>query len=297
MQIQIVEKSAKNQFKEVIELDRDIITLGRGRPQKGFVQLPPCGGRLISKIHCSIFRERQDWFIQDGAIGGERSHNGVRLNGERIAGPVKLEIGQVFVLLLPPPCEIQLQVVDAFDPLEDTLTPALEQLAQEGFSPPVVEELRGAIAHLHRDLTENRELDQAFRSEVAAAAVARERNEEALQQTMIEAWEMGRAYRDRLEAQEQRTKFLGRMISGVALGVAIALLSLSPPVSPERRTLTVELALEILLGLAGGGGLAAAGRFHNSGENDEDRFLAFDATRFQDSPVGDAGAGSGHSKG
>lgn len=292
MQIQLVELEPNREFKSTVELDQDVIIFGRGRPGEGFIQLPQCGGSWLSKSHCTIWRDGQKWFLCDGELGGHSSKNGVLLDGELITGPVQLRLGQIFTLLVPPPCEIQLRVVEGQEDLEDTLTPAIEQFARGPESAAAVDELREAIAALHQQLAENRKRDETLQGEVASAAAARAKQEKALETSMADFQAMSQQGKERLESMERRQTLLTRMMSGLALGVAIGLLTLAPPVETEQRGFPLEIALEILLAVAGGGGLAVSSRsriFH--GDDDENRFFPPDAPGGPDSATGELAPG------
>ena len=263
-----------------------------------FIALPKSGGRHLSRIHCTIFKEEEKWFICDGESGTYRlSKSGIFLDGKRITKPIELSPGQTFVILNPPPAEILLRIPEEEIFLEDTLTPALISAYGGELAPGQAEDLRAAVEKLHDDIRQNAALDQQLHDDVAVSRVERVRLREELEKAIATFSQCATTTAQRVDRAEQRTALLTRMVSGLALGLAVALLSLSPPMDDQRRSLSLEVALELLLGLAGGGGLVAAGKFHNSGDNREDRFLAPNAIGSEGSPTGDAGAGAEHPEG
>lgn len=290
MQVQIVEVEEQRERVEPLELSHNVLFLGRGISHDNFVALPICGGQWVSRIHCSIWREGRYWFICDGEVEGKPSKRGLFLNGERISGAIKLKPGQTFVLLSPPPCEILLRIVDDPLPLEDTLTPAISKCYGADVSSQESDDLRAAIASLHADIRQNAALDQQLKDDVALSRVERTRLREGLSDAIATFSQAAENIEQRVQRGEARTKLLTRVVSSLALAVAISLLAISAPDDYQRRGLSLEVALEILLAIGGGGGLAASGRFQkNSGDDNENRLVALDESRFPRAPTGDAG--------
>lgn len=289
MKVEIIEDGKKN----VEKIDKEITLLGRGiMSRSGFIALPCSGENRISRVHCTIFKESNKWFICDGELGGKPSRHGVFFEGSKITSPVLLEPGKTFVLLNPPPVEILLRIPEDEHILEDTLTPALAETFKDGISPEQIQNLKSAVADLHGDIRKNSALDQQLRDDVSLFRAERGMLKEQLDEAIATFSRCSSITARRVERAEGQTALLTRVVSGLALGIAIALMSLSFPVENKTSSKYLEIALEIILGVAGGGGLAAAGRFHKSGDDDdENQLVAFDELSFPRSPTGDAGAG------
>ena len=269
MKVEIVKIEESRAERFPVELNREIIFLGRGGQKEGFVALPRCkeeGEPVLSRIHCTLMQERGDWWFISGEPGGDAATNGCFLEGELIIKPIRLEVGQTFVLRQPPPCTIELQVSeDAYD-LQDTLTPELLEVPQ--IPKEKIHHLEEAISGLHQQIRQNQTDDKATRAQAAALAAAVSKAVQQYNSFKAEVQttqsELEKRLRDQAAQREKDGKQLARTISVLALAIAIVSGCVFF-VERDHRYQYGEIVTELLIVALGGGGLYYANR-NNEGE-------------------------------
>lgn len=203
MRVEVVEIENGKEQRFPVELVDDIISFGRGAQLPNFVQLPRCGGNELSRVHCTLMKDGEEWWFCSGEPGCPvGAKNGCWLDGKLVTRPVKLQIGQSFLLHSGDECDILLRVSPDEWELDDTLTPVVERVCSSAATVQDMTELHAAIESLSHDLTENRRLDIEGRSNLSRLAASKA--------AIVEAFTDFRAEADRkfaaLDAEVERSK-------------------------------------------------------------------------------------------
>lgn len=254
MRIELVELHGSEEIGRRISLDYFPIQLGRGvQESAGVVALPDCGGIYLSKLHCTIFKKGTALFLADGDPEGRPSHNGIWLDDKPIKKPVLLHPGQIFILLNPPPCEIQIRVLEGAETAEDTLTPAVRGFVEQPDA-EALERLSLAVAYLRKGAKENQALDAEVRADVARLRAEKG----SLLHQLEEARKDFSSFRSEMAVwksrQDRSRRWLIRLMSGTMLSVAL-IGGVVMANNQERQDQLIDISLKILLGLVGTGGL------------------------------------------
>lgn len=242
------------------DLTEDLMYLGRGEKHPGFIPLPNCAGSYISKVHCSICRENGEYWICSGPPGGPPAKNGIYLQGEEIRKPHRLKIGQIFDLFLPPPCSIQLHIIEGVDP-EDTLPQRLRSARE--LSESDITEITLAVQELRTKSVENARLNLALEQKLMDLEDEEKTISKAFREFQARAQEslekLQEQFEDEQKKQANSAKKLAKTISFLALILAVFGI-INFAVSADERSNYGQVVVEILLLSLGGGGALASSK-------------------------------------